>query len=236
MLDVVDLSYTTSERPILQSINACFEKGCLYALLGANGAGKTTLLKTINGILTPTKGHVLWQKAPLLSKEREEISRTITLIPQAPQLSFDLTAHEMVQLGTYSHQKPPKPHFADYALKATNGWHLKNRMLSTLSQGEKGRIYIARAIAVDAPVLLCDEPTANLDIQHQRDIWKLLKDISNHGKIVIVATHDLEAASLWSDHAILLDHGRIKDKRDAYHIAKAMREALLDIPNNTHRL
>jgi len=205
MLTLKELSYKVQNKTLLHPLSTTFYPNTLYTLIGPNGSGKTTLLKTLNGIYRPSRGEVLWKETPLHLRTRKEMSRIVTLIPQEHNRNFDFTVEEMVHLGTYVHGNNQ----IDHALESVHCLHLKSRYLSTLSQGELQRIYIARSLASDSPIFLCDEPTANLDIRHQKEIWRLLKRIAKLGKTVIVATHDLHAAKTTSDRTLILSNGNL---------------------------
>lgn len=212
-LETHQLSYKVkSGKKLIEEINLKFLPGNLYGLIGLNGAGKSTLLKTLSGIWTPSEGEVFWKSSPLLKLTRKEISKVITFVPQTPSVLFDFRASEMVAMGCYAHSytKEKENHIVEQTLKAVDGWHLREQLLSELSGGERQRIYIARALATQADILLLDEPTAHLDVKHQLDIWQLLHALAlNEGKIIVVATHDLNAMQRFSTQTILLHQGRV---------------------------
>lgn len=211
MLEVNQLSYTLRGRFLIQNISLAFQPGLLYCVLGPNGAGKSTFLKTLAGIWTPTKGEVKWAKESLHLKSRTEISRLVTLVAQQPTALFNFTAYEMVAMGRYAHQAYTLDHQNDpsvrEALMLVNGWEMRHRLISELSGGEKQRIYIARALATEAPILLLDEPTSSLDIRHQLEIWQLLKVLAQKGKVIIATVHDLQACERFCDEVIVLHRG-----------------------------
>jgi ABC-type cobalamin/Fe3+-siderophores transport system ATPase subunit len=203
-LSIKNLSY----KNLIKEMTLTYKPGFLYGILGPNGAGKSTLLKTIANIWEPTSGSVFWNEKDLLKETRAEISRTVSLVPQNPQLQFDITAHEMVTLGRYAHlERQPTSQSVEFALNQVDAWQLRKALLSELSGGEKQRIYIARALATEAPVILLDEPTAHLDLRHQLDIWKLMRQLAEQGKIIIAAVHDLAAASRNCDQVQIIHQG-----------------------------
>ncbi len=200
-----NLSYNN----LIREITISYKPGSLYGIIGPNGAGKSSLLKTVTGIWQPTSGLVEWNGKDLLKQPREEISKTISLVPQNPQLQFDITAYEMAALGRYPHHEKHLHSLAvERGLKHADAWHLKDAFLSELSGGEKQRIYIARALTTEAPVILLDEPMTHLDLRHQLDIWKLLRQMAEQGKTVIAAIHDLAAASRHCDELQVIHQGR----------------------------
>lgn len=209
-LETKSLAFSIKDNILIEDINVQFASGHLYGILGPNGSGKSTFLKTLSGIWKPSNGFVLLNHHNLLNKTRKEISKLITLVPQNPVIHFDYTVTETVAMGSYLHQLSPQDEMrlVEQVLKETDAWHLKDRWLSQLSGGERQRIYIARALAVQAPILLLDEPTAHLDLRHQLEIWHLLKHLAHQGRIIIAAIHDLGAAKRYCEQVVLLHHGR----------------------------
>lgn len=205
------LSYALEKKMLLREVSLRFDGGFLHGILGPNGSGKSTLLKNLAGIWRPTSGSILWNGAPLLCQSRQAISQTISFVPQQPQLSFDFLVEEVVAMGRYPYQsaywnaKEDKPVIE--ALHLVDVWNLRHRHVNQLSQGEKQRVYIARALATEAPVLLLDEPTACLDIRHQLEIWDLLHRLVEKGKIVVISTHDLLLAEQHCDRIAVLNQG-----------------------------
>ncbi len=208
-LTIRHLTYRLHQRFLIEDLSLSFQPGILYGILGPNGSGKSTLLKTMSRIWTPTKGELLWHDHNLLGFSRLEMSRTISLVPQNPSLYFDLPVHQMVAMGRYPHgcRSPLTYQKVKEALHLVNAEHLQHQLLSQLSGGERQRIYIARALATEAPILLLDEPTSYLDLRHQLEIWQLLRTLVKAGKIVIVAVHDLLAAQRFCDALVILNQG-----------------------------
>lgn len=204
MLKAEHLSCTIGKSNLLEDVTHAFHPGSLTAILGPNGAGKTTFLKALCGIL-PAKGKVFWQQQNLANLNRLSISRILTLVPQNPQTVFDFTVEEFVAMGRYAHGNN---NTIDQCLESVDGLRFKKRPLQQLSQGERQRIYIARALATEAPVILLDEPAAHLDIRHQMDIWQLLTDLSSQGKTILIASHDLDHAQRYCNGALILFEGK----------------------------
>lgn len=206
MLETKELAFHT----LLHSISLKFYPGILYGILGPNGSGKSTLFKTLAKIWQPTKGHVQWNGEPLHQRERREISRIVSLVPQDVQIHFDFTVREVVAMGRYAHQSDPKKEavLLKQALTTVDALHLIDRRVTQLSMGERQRIYIARALMTESPVLLLDEPASNLDIKHQLEIWQLLQNLKQQNMIVIVATHDIAGVKRFCDQAAIIQQGR----------------------------
>lgn len=208
MLSTVNLSF----QNILKNIDLNFYQGGIFGILGPNGSGKTTFLKTLAKLWEPTQGNVYWLQEDLHKKTRLEISRIISFIPQQPQIPFDFTSREVIEMGLYPHKKnlanKEYQEKVGTALKMVKANEFADRPLSQLSSGERQRIYIARGLVVDSPVLLLDEPTANLDLAHRIAIWEILSLFRLQGKILVVALHDLQAAERYCDKVALFDQGR----------------------------
>lgn len=208
MLEAKNLTFRVKDRSLINNISMTFKAAALYGILGPNGSGKTTLLKNLSGIWLPSEGTVTWQGQPLFQLPRMQISRIISLVPQAPQLSFNFTAAEMVAMGRYAHKDNKKnAEMIEHSLISVDAWHLRDRPLMQLSGGERQRIYIARALATEAPVILLDEPTSHLDLRHQLEIWDLLRNLTADNRIIITAVHDLLAAKRFCEEVAILNRG-----------------------------
>lgn len=206
-----NLCCSINGKNLLNDISLEFSEGGLHAILGPNGSGKSSLLKVLTGIWKLSSGLVTWNGLPLLSQKRHEISRIVSLVPQNPQPSFDFVVEDLVAMGRYPYnthywKAKDEPLIHD-ALCAVDAWHLKDRRVNQLSFGERQRVYIARALVTESPVLLLDEPTAGLDIRHQLEIWSLLQQLAANGKIVAITTHDLMIAERYCDRVLVLNHG-----------------------------
>lgn len=207
------LSYILYKKPLIKEISLQLPSSKLYGIIGPNGSGKSTLLKTLARIWEPSSGKLIWNQQDLGKASRLEMSRLISLVPQNSQIYFDFTVTEMIAMGCYPlhtiSSQTLKQRIHDSLLKV-DALHLHERSFSTLSGGEKQRIYIARSLASEAPVLLLDEPTSNLDPYHKIETWRHLKNCSDHGKLVIVASHDLQMAKHFCDDLIVLHEGICK--------------------------
>lgn len=210
MLEITDLSYQIHKKMLLYPISHHFIPGRLYGILGPNGSGKSTFLKTMAAIWKPTQGSVWWQGQALHKKSRLEISRIVTFVPQSPRSQFDFLALDLVEMGSYARKTEASKSIAKQCLETTGCAHLANRRLSTLSGGELQRVYLARALATQCPVLLLDEPTSHLDIRHQLEIWDLLQTLVQKDRIIIASQHDLSLAQRYCHQAIILAKGQVQ--------------------------
>lgn len=204
------LTYQIGHRRLIDQITLSFSPGRPYGIVGPNGSGKSTLLKVMTNIWSPTSGQVTWNGMDLKAFSRSERSRIATFVPQNPAPQFDYTVFEMVRMGRYAHDSLGCDHTSIVldALCRVNALHLQERPISSLSGGERQRVYIARALATEAQVMLLDEPTAHLDLRHQGEIWELINELADEGKIVLVALHDLIGARHHCGKIAMLHQGR----------------------------
>jgi iron complex transport system ATP-binding protein len=146
---------------------------------------------------------------------RAEIAREITYVPQESQFEFDFTVREIVLMGRYPHrgrfdrETMEDRKATDEALGRTDVASLAERSVMRLSGGEKQRVLIARSLATRASILLLDEPTANLDVDHSLDVLNLCRSLANEGRAVAIATHDLNAVYRFADEVALVDKGQL---------------------------
>ena len=191
-------------------------KECL-AVVGPNGAGKTTLLKIMAGLLAPSRGEGIWESTSYNEISRKNLARRISYVPQSRPLRVPLTVEHLVLLGRYPYLSAFRlaPSATDYqvvteSLELAGMEALRHRKLETLSGGERQSAYIEAALAQQAEVLILDEPTAYLDPRHQRDVAALLLRLKRErGLTILVATHDLNFASLIADRILALRGGRV---------------------------
>lgn len=206
MLYVKDLSYRFEETYLIKNISYQFIPGKVYGLIGLNGSGKTTFLKLLSGMIQQTSGSIAWNNINLEELSRIKRSQLITLATQTLPINFDYSVEDIVSMGTYANRHLiNEKYIVESALEKTHVKHLRNRMITQISNGEKQRVFLARALATQCSILLFDEPTACLDVKHQKIIWEIIHSLKNENKIVIVATHDLTQAKNYCDEFLLID-------------------------------
>jgi iron complex transport system ATP-binding protein len=198
----------------VQATTVNLEPGDLIALIGPNGAGKTSLLRALAGIPVASSS-VSWQARPLTSLAAAATARTIAYLPQAPRANWPLTVRELVELGRLPHRRFGQRFQAsdrravEHALQLTDMTALAGRAVDRLSGGEAMRAHLARAFAVDAPVLLVDEPVASLDPYHQLSVMQCLAQYRDAGRLVVAVLHDLNLALGHCSRLLLMNAGRI---------------------------
>ena len=206
----VSVSFSYGEKKVLKNVGFTAERGELLAIIGPNGAGKSTLLKVMVGILTPT-GKVRLDGRDLIKMKPRERARLITYVPQSSFPEFAFTIEEFVEMGAYATRGD-----VESALKRVGLWKRRREPVTNLSGGEYQLVLVARALAQGSGVILLDEPTSHLDINHALDVMELLRELREE-KIVIAVLHDLNLALRYADRLILLHRGekRWEGKADA---------------------
>ena len=200
-------------QPVLCGINAQLRGGEVVGLIGPNGAGKTTLLRAVAALVPAQAGSVTVNKRPLVAWDRRQLARVLAYLPQGAPCSWPLDAWRLVALGRLPHQPPWRSisaadrHAIDNALNLADVAGLAGRSVLTLSGGERARVMLARALAVEPEILLADEPVAGLDPEHQLRVMGTLRDLAASGVAVVVTLHDLSLASRFCDRLILLNNG-----------------------------
>lgn len=189
--------------------------GELVGLIGPNGAGKSTLLKTILGITPRDGGTVTLDGQAFDALPARERARRVAFLPQERRVEWRLPGRDIVMLGRYPHHSGFGGYTSedgaavDRAIAAVDGAALLDRPVSVLSGGERTRILLARALAVEAPLLLVDEPIAALDPYHQIHVMEILKELTAKGVGVLAIVHDLVLASRFMDRLALMDRGAV---------------------------
>jgi iron complex transport system ATP-binding protein len=199
--------------PILHQIDLELRAGCWTAIVGPNGAGKSTLLRALAGLL-PCSGQVELLGRGLHDWPRQQRARALSWLGQNQSAADDLTVHDVAMLGRLPHQSwlaPASPAdlaAVERALRQTQAWDWRERALGELSGGERQRVLLARALAVEAEVLLMDEPLANLDPPHQADWLLLVRELVAAGRTVVSVLHEISIA-LHADELVVMRQGRI---------------------------
>jgi iron complex transport system ATP-binding protein len=202
-------------RLVLSDISLALSTGHLVALVGPNGAGKTTLLRALAG-LVPSQGEIHVRGEALSSLSLNERARRFAYLPQGHLVHWPLPARDIVALGRYPHGATDPARLSDKdaeavlrAMQAADVVQFIDRRVTELSGGERSRVALARVLAVEAPVILADEPTSSLEPRHQLDVMQTLRAAADKGALVIVVTHDLGLAARFSDTVLVLSEGRL---------------------------
>lgn len=212
VLEKVNVRYGSNH--ILIDLDLQVSAGRILGLLGSNGAGKSTIQKSILRIVAASSGKFTWSGKDIHSLTRKELAKIVAYVPQSTQTPFALTVENAVLLGRTPHFgiRPGKDDWTavDEALRRLDLGQLANKSVSELSGGQLQRVLIARAIAQNSPVLLLDEPTSALDLKYQIETLRLLRSIvRERDASIVIAIHDLNHASRFTDEVAFLSKGRI---------------------------
>jgi iron complex transport system ATP-binding protein len=214
-ISVDDVTVSLGGVTVLDGVSTTVGAGRFVGLVGPNGAGKTTLLRTINGALDPAEGRISVAGEPLADRASRATSRLVATVPQSTASTFEFTVRRIVAMGRTPHvnrlgsRRQADRRAVEDAMARVEVEHLADRPVTEVSGGERQRVYLARALAQDTPVLLLDEPTSDLDVNHQIRTLELVADLVGEGRTVLAAIHDLDLAARYCDELRLLADGRI---------------------------
>jgi iron complex transport system ATP-binding protein len=212
-LENIDVRY--DDLTILKDICLEASDGEFIGILGANGSGKTTLIRTIAKVLKPARGVILLNGKDISKIKLRELTKILAVVPQDTSINFDFNVEDVVLMGRTPHlarfqvETQKDLEIAYDAIKLVRCEHLIGRNINEISGGERQKVVIARALAQQPRILLLDEPTAHLDINHQIEIMSLLKKLADSGLIVIAVIHDLNLASQFCSKILMMKDGRI---------------------------
>ena len=212
--DLRGVGMTYSGCPVLVDVTLRLEAPQFVAIVGPNGAGKSTLLSILAGLREGFAGSCVYNGRPVDAWPRREFARQVSVVPQSLNLDFPFRAEEVVLMGRTPHaggwfDSLEDMQAAGDALRRTDAWSFRTRDFRTLSGGERQRVVLAAALAQQPRVLLLDEPTTFLDIEHQLAIYKLLRELAAQGLLVVAVTHDLNLAASYAGRVIALRDGRV---------------------------
>ena len=217
MLEARDLTIRYDDRTAVADLTLSLKAGEITAIIGPNGAGKSTLLRALNGQIPRASGVIMLDGQPLQRLNRRSISRHIAVVAQEAELRFPVTVLEFVLGGRFAWatnsgwgwETERDLEVANAVINETELRDLSARLMNELSGGERQRALMARALATEAPILLLDEPTANLDLSHQATLLTLVrKRCDQHRSAALVVTHDINLAAQFANNITLMKQGR----------------------------
>ncbi len=215
-LKIFDVECSYGATKVLDGLSFTIERGSFTGILGPNGSGKSTLMRCISRVLKPSKGAVLLDEENLFGLDLKDVARKMAVVTQETAVDFSFTVAEVVMmgrspyLGRFQSEGEKDFEIARKVMELTNTLILADRSITTLSGGERQRVIIAKALAQDTEIILLDEPTSHLDINHQVEILGLLRRLNReNGLTVVTVFHDLNLASQYCDSVILMRDGRI---------------------------
>ncbi|MFD1252278.1 putative siderophore transport system ATP-binding protein YusV [Devosia equisanguinis] len=210
----LDLGY--GDRKIVSALDLTVPPGKLTVIVGANACGKSTLLRGLARLLAPSRGAVYLDGKPIHQMPTRDVATVLGVLPQSPVAPDAIVVADLVGRGRYPHQgwfrrwTPEDDAAVAEALAATDTAELADRPVDELSGGQRQRVWIAMALAQQTDLLLLDEPTTFLDINHQVEVLDLLTDlVRNRGRTVVVVLHDLNLACRYADHIVAMKSGTI---------------------------
>jgi len=209
VISIKDLTKTyTTGFEALKNINLEIKRGEIFALLGPNGAGKTTLISIICGIVTSSSGHVRVDGHDINSHYRQARSK-IGLVPQELATASFESVWDTLNFSRGLFGKPSNPAYIEKVLRDLSLWDKKDEQIMTLSGGMKRRVLIAKALCHEPEILFLDEPTAGVDVELRRDMWKTVQTLREQGVTIILTTHYIEEAEEMADRIGIISQGQI---------------------------
>ncbi|WP_026111923.1 Fe(3+) dicitrate ABC transporter ATP-binding protein FecE [Winslowiella toletana] len=202
-------------KTILNGLSLTVPAGKITALIGPNGCGKSTLLKCFSRLLTPVSGELRLGEHNIATLSGRQLARQLALLPQQHIAPEGIRVRELVGYGRspwlnlWGRLTQQDRVLVDQAMAATQTDALGDKLVSELSGGQRQRVWLAMVLAQDTPLLLLDEPTTYLDINHQVELMALLRQQNQQGKTLVAVLHDLNQASRYCDYLVMMAQGRV---------------------------
>lgn len=237
---VEGLSVRLGRHVAVSGVDGTLEPGQMVGIIGPNGAGKSTLIRAMLGLARADAGRVMIDGQDVARIDRRTMARAVAYLPQGQTLHWPLSVARLVALGRLPHLGPlSRLSQADEAavrsaMARADVLHLQDRVATELSGGERARVLLARALAVEARALIADEPLAALDPGHQMDVMDLLRAEAKGGALVVTVLHDLGMAARWCDRLLLMHRGALV--ADGAPMDVLTHDALADVYGVTARI
>jgi iron complex transport system ATP-binding protein len=215
LLEATGLSVKFGNKTILNNINFCMNEGEFIGLIGPNGSGKTTLLRTLSGILPENAKKIKILGRSLSDCNRKQLAQKLAYLPQGNESYWSITVESLVMLGRLPHRKPWQgpsdldKKIVQQVLQDCDVSQFANSTVDTLSGGERARVFLSRALAVQPQLLLVDEPIAGLDPGHQLEVMQKFRQFSELGMGIVCVIHDLTLAARYCHKLIMLGEQKI---------------------------
>jgi iron complex transport system ATP-binding protein len=215
ILDGRHVHVAIGARRVLRDVSVGLSPGSLLAVVGPNGSGKSTLLRALCGLRRLDGGDVRLNDVSLVDLSRRDIAQKVSFLTQDPTFEFAFTVEEFVEMGRHPHRSrfssasTRDREAVNAAMARCDVEHLRRRPVNCLSGGERQRVAIARCLATEPDVILLDEPTAHLDLEHALDVLTLCRALTESGRTIALATHDLSAVMRFATEAVLLHRGEV---------------------------
>lgn len=216
MIKAKDLYFSyDKDKSFITKLNVGIEKGKITTILGPNGSGKSTLLSIFAGLNKPSAGEVTIKGKAIKSLKHKDLAKEIATVHQQNTVPSDITVKELVSYGRIPHKKyfqgnnDSDDEIIEWAIKRTGLENLKDKVVMSMSGGERQRAFIAMALAQKSEILFLDEPTTYLDIYHQVEILELVKELNKESNLtVVMVLHDINQAIKYSDNVIVMKSGQ----------------------------
>jgi iron complex transport system ATP-binding protein len=213
-LRIADVAWQVAGRPVLSGVTFEVRSGDVAVVMGRNGAGKSTLLDIVAGLRPSTGGDVLLDDRSLAAWDPRSRAKVVAHLPQTVRPDLPFLAGELVLMGRYPHtdrwfEGDEDRAAVERAMRRTDCWELRDRLLQTLSGGDRQRVLLAACFAQEPELLLLDEPSTHLDIDQQLHCFALLREESARGAACLAVTHDLNLALAYATRLIVLSEGRV---------------------------
>ncbi|MGE8035075.1 ABC transporter ATP-binding protein [Lysinibacillus sp. NPDC093692] len=214
MIQVKEISKFFGKKPVIQDVSVNVVPGKITSFIGPNGAGKSTLLSMVSRLLNADTGEVLLDESDVSRWKSDDFAKRVSILKQSNYMNVRLTIRELVSFGRFPYSKGNLKHEdelkVDEAIQYMNLEDIQHNYLDELSGGQRQRAFIAMVIAQDTDYILLDEPLNNLDMKHSVQIMKILRKLVDElGKTVVIVLHDINFASVYSDHIVALKNGRV---------------------------
>jgi len=216
VIEAIGLGYRVGNVTLLAGVDLAVQAGEFVAVVGPNGAGKTTLLRLLAGDLRPTQGRVQMNGSQVEEYSYDQLALQRSFFSQLTEREIPFTVDAVVTMGRYPHRKNAHNSSSIDAAAVTSALvrsqtsHLTGRVFASLSSGEQTRVALARTFAQDTPLLLLDEPAANLDVANQEHITKELRNMADRGRAVLAVLDDLNSAAHYATRVVVLADGAIR--------------------------
>lgn len=211
-ITVKGLHFYFGDKHILNNLNFRIQPGELVGLIGPNGCGKSTLINLISNILKPSSGTISLGKYQLDQLSFQMAAKIRSVVLQDNRVNFDFSVKDIIEMGRYPWRDLKEPHtkqLIENIVKQTEITHLLAHEYRSLSGGEQQRVNFAKALIQDTPIMLLDEPTSAMDINHQENLMQQLSQQKKQQKTIVTVLHDLSLAAAYCDRVILLEQGKI---------------------------
>lgn len=230
-VSVRNLKIGIADHVISECDDINLNSGDVLVLIGKNGSGKSTFLRTLSSVLKPIAGEILFDGRP---QRETKIEKTIAWLSQEEHLEFSWTVREYVSLGRIAQNSglfltKADEEVVDHSLRISDSFELRDRSITELSGGERQRVRLARALAQETPIILMDEPTTHLDLEHQIQFLNLIEELAKSGKTVIVSLHDVMQARQIGKQFLLFENGRATYVANRQDLTKDLLERTLGV-------